>query len=53
MLIEQIIEFKLREPGLPGCTCTLIIGYFHDKTKVSKENISPPVTRQRQARTMR
>ena len=38
MLIEQIVEFQLREPGPPGLTCTSITGYFHDKTKVSKEN---------------
>ena len=38
MLIEQVIEFELREHGLPGCRCTLT-GYFHDKTKMSKENL--------------
>ena len=26
MLIEQIIEFELRNPGSPGRTCTPIIG---------------------------
>ena len=36
MLIEQIVELQLRGPGL---TCTSITGYFHDKTKISKENL--------------
>ena len=35
MLIEQIIEW----PEAPGRTCTPIIGYFYDKTKLSKENL--------------
>ena len=39
MLTEQIIEFELREPGSPGRKYTLIIGYFHDKAKISKENL--------------
>ena len=39
MLIEQIIELQLRGPGTPGLTCTPITGYFHDKTKISKENL--------------
>ena len=39
MLIEQIVELQLREPGLPGLTCTSITGYFHGKTKMSKENL--------------
>ena len=39
MLIEQIIEHQLRGPGPPGRTCTPITGYFHDKTKTSKENL--------------
>ena len=39
MLIEQIIEFQLRGPGLPGLTCTSITDYFHDKTKISKKNL--------------
>ena len=39
MLIEQIIEHQLRGPGPPGRTCTLITSYFHDKTKISKENL--------------
>ena len=38
MLIEQIIEFELREPGPPGRTCTPTTGYFYDKTKMSKAN---------------
>ena len=39
MLIEQIIELQWRGPGPPGLTCTSITGYFHDKTKISKENL--------------
>ena len=39
MLIEQIIELQLRMPGPPGPICTSITGYFHDKTKISKENL--------------
>ena len=39
MLIEQIIELQLRGPGPPGRTCTLITGYCHDKTKISKETL--------------
>ena len=39
MLIEQTIELQLRGPGPPGRTYTPIIGYFHDKTKISKENL--------------
>ena len=39
MLIKQIIEFKLKRPGPPGRTCTPITGYFHDKTKISTENL--------------
>ena len=34
MLIEQIIEFELREPGPPGRTCTPTTGYFHAKAKI-------------------
>ena len=37
MLIEQIIELQLRGPGSPGQTCTLITGYFPDKTKIKVE----------------
>ena len=39
MLIEQIVELQLRGPGPPGLTCIFITGYFHDKTKISKENL--------------
>ena len=39
MLIEQIIELQLRGPWPPDQTCTLITGYFHNKTKISKENL--------------
>ena len=41
MLIEQIVEFELRRPGPPGHTCrpTPITGYFHDKTKISVEDL--------------
>ena len=39
MLIEQIVELQLRGPGPPGPTCTSITGYFHDKTKILKENL--------------
>ena len=36
MLIEQIIKFELKGPGLPGRTCTPTTGYSHEKTKISK-----------------
>ena len=39
MLIEQIIEFKLRGLGPLNRTCTSTSGYFHVKTKISKENL--------------
>ena len=39
MLIEQIVELQLREPGPPSLTCTSITGYFHDKATTSKENL--------------
>ena len=39
MLIEQTIELQLRGPRPPGRTYTPITGYFHDKTKISKENL--------------
>ena len=39
MLIEQIIELHLWGPGPPDQTCTPITGYFHDKTKISRENL--------------
>ena len=38
-MIEQIVELQWREPGPPGLTCTSITGYFHNKTKISKENL--------------
>ena len=39
MLIEQTIELQLRGPGPPGRINTPTTGYFHDKTKISKENL--------------
>ena len=39
MLIEPIIEFKLRDLGLLNRTCSPTTGYFHVKTKISKENL--------------
>ena len=39
MLIEQIIAFEQRGLGPLDCTCTLTAGYFHVKTKISKENL--------------
>ena len=39
MLIEQVIEFKLRGPGPPDCTRTSTTGYFYNKTKISRENL--------------
>ena len=38
MLIEQIIELEWRGLGPLDCTCTPTTGYFHAKTKISKEN---------------
>ena len=38
MLIEQIFEFELKEPGPPSRTYTPKPGCFHDKTKISKAN---------------
>ena len=38
MLIEQIIEFELREPGPCSRTCTPTTDYFNEKTKISKAN---------------
>ena len=38
MLIEKIIEFKLRGLGPLNRTCIPTTGYFHVKTKISKEN---------------
>ena len=39
MLIEQIIEFKLRGLGPLNRTYIPTTGYFHVKTKISKENL--------------
>ena len=39
MLVEQIIEFKWRGPRPPGHTCTTITASFHDKAKISEENL--------------
>ena len=39
MLVEQIIEIKLRGPGPPGRTCIPVTGSLHDKTKILKENL--------------
>ena len=39
MLIEQIIEFQLKELGPLGRTCTPITGKLHGNTKISKENL--------------
>ena len=39
MLMEQIIEFEWKGLGLLDRTCTLTTGYFHVKTKISKENL--------------
>ena len=39
MLIEQIVELRLKGSGPPGLTYTSITGYFQDKTKISKENL--------------
>ena len=39
MLIEQFIEFELRGLGPFHRTCTPTTGYFHVKTKISKENL--------------
>ena len=38
MLIEQIIDFNWGA-WPPGRTYTRKAGYFHDKTKISKENL--------------
>ena len=39
MLIEQVIEFELRELGPLDRTCTPTTGYFNVKTKFFKENL--------------
>ena len=36
MLIEQIIEFKLRGMGPLDRTCSPTTGYFYAKTKIRK-----------------
>ena len=36
MLIEQIIEFKLRDPGPPGPTCAIQLVIFMTK-KISQK----------------
>ena len=38
MLIELIIDFKWKESGPPGRTCTPTTGYFHDKICICKKN---------------
>ena len=38
MLIEQIIEFKLKGLGPSGFIWSPATGYCYDKTKISKEN---------------
>ena len=39
MLIEQIIEFKLRGLGPLNRTCTPTTGYFHVQANISNENL--------------
>ena len=39
MFIKQIIEFLLTRPGPYGRTCSPIAGYFHDETKIVKDNL--------------
>ena len=39
MLIQQIIEFELREPGPVGRTCTSTTGNFMTKQKPLEENL--------------
>ena len=39
MLMDQIINFELRGLGPLVRTCTPTTGYFHVKTKISKENL--------------
>ena len=39
MLSEQIIEFEWRGLGPFDRTCTFTTGYFHVKTKISKESL--------------
>ena len=40
MFIAQLIEFELKGSGPPDRTCNPKTGYFHCKTKISKENKS-------------
>ena len=39
MLIKQIIDFESQGPWRPGLTSTPTTDYFHDKTKMFKENL--------------
>ena len=39
MLIEQIIEFELRGPGPPDCTCTPKLVISMTKQKSLKEDL--------------
>ena len=39
MLIELIIELKLKGLGPPNRACTPATGYFHDKIGIYKENL--------------
>ena len=39
MLIEQIIEFELRDPRPSGRTYNPTTDYFHVKTKIFKANL--------------
>ena len=39
MFIEQTIKFEFRGFVSLGRTCTPTTGYFHDKTKIYKENL--------------
>ena len=39
MLIEQIIEVKLRKLGFLNRTCSPKAGHFRDKTKFPKANL--------------
>ena len=40
MLIQQIFEFQLSEPGPPGRTCTPTTDYFYEKNKYLTEKSS-------------
>ena len=39
MLIEQLIEFKLRGLGPPDHKCSYTTAYFHDKRKIFQKNL--------------